>query len=236
MNYEKKYIKYKEKYLELKNQTGGEMSDENFFELIILASQCKKEELLDKLNLDNTLINRTIDKYEKGTLLHEACKKGCLELVKELVKRGANVLAKDDLASTGGDALWYASRNNYIEIVKFLIDNGANINSRDLKFTSLGIASYMGHKEICVYLLSHGANLLDTMIGRSIDYPHNSLSLYNTFHVTNKSNRESNQQSRKDLVVTAIEYIQKSQDTDDIKTSKINKINEEATKLKIINL
>ncbi|WP_048197572.1 ankyrin repeat domain-containing protein, partial [Methanocaldococcus sp. FS406-22] len=57
-----------------------------------------------------------------------ACQEGDVEKVKELIKKGANVNAKNRF---GGTPLQAAVVGNHIEVVKLLIENGADLNVRN---------------------------------------------------------------------------------------------------------
>jgi len=57
--------------------------------------------------------------------LIDASKKGDKEKVELLLKKGANVNAKDST----GDVLMFASENGHKEVVKLLIEKGANVNA-----------------------------------------------------------------------------------------------------------
>ena len=60
----------------------------------------------------------------------EASKQGNIEIVKALLKEGADVNIVDD---TGRSSLIYAAENGHIEIVTFLLNNGADLNKKSLK-------------------------------------------------------------------------------------------------------
>lgn len=62
---------------------------------------------------------------EKSTVLHEACFKGHLKIVKCLVKNGAKVNAVNN---DGESPLFLATCANRTEIIQFLIENGADVN------------------------------------------------------------------------------------------------------------
>ena len=83
--------------------------------------------------------------------LINSSKDGHLEVVKYLIKNGANVHAMND------KALICASNNGHLEIVKYLIKNGANVHA-DNDY-ALRYASNNGHLEIVKYLIKNGANV-----------------------------------------------------------------------------
>ena len=88
---------------------------------------------------------------DKNNLLDEASRKGELTLVKEALKRGANISVENDYA------LIWASANGHLEVVKYLIEHGANISAQNDE--ALIWASEDGHLEVVKYLVEHGANI-----------------------------------------------------------------------------
>jgi ankyrin repeat protein len=97
-----------------------------------------KEYLLkENKNLDHQFVN--------------ASHQGNLELVKELLAKGANINAKDD------QALIYASSNDHLDVVEYLISKGANIHANDDE--ALGLASFKGYLNVVKYLISKGADI-----------------------------------------------------------------------------
>ena len=92
------------------------------------------------------------------TPLHEAARRGHIEVVRFLLEKGAYVGAVNDL--WGRTALHEAAKGGHIEVVRFLVENGANVNARDsYKKTPLGkVVKRSGkkYKKIANYLRSHG--------------------------------------------------------------------------------
>ncbi|MEM3964467.1 MAG: ankyrin repeat domain-containing protein [Thermofilaceae archaeon] len=89
--------------------------------------------------------------------LHEAARKGDLQLVKKLVVKGADVNAKD---LSGWTPLHYAAKEGHLEIVQFLVEKGASVNAEDISgWTPLHEAAYCGHLEIARFLAMRGANV-----------------------------------------------------------------------------
>nr|XP_034184113.1 uncharacterized protein LOC117606144 isoform X1 [Osmia lignaria] len=90
------------------------------------------------------------------SMLHVAAEFGHQEIVDFLLKKGANVNARND---RGGIPLHTAALNGHLEVVNTLILNGADVNARVLHgCTSLHYAIENGHEKIANILLEHGAN------------------------------------------------------------------------------
>ncbi|XP_072545755.1 kinase D-interacting substrate of 220 kDa B isoform X2 [Salminus brasiliensis] len=109
-------------------------------------------------------IRAYLDKYrevdsrsENGqTPLMVAAEQGSLEIVQELIRRGANVNLDDVDCWT---ALISAAKEGHVEVVKELLDNNANVEHRDMGgWTALMWAAYKGRVEVARLLLEKGAN------------------------------------------------------------------------------
>jgi ankyrin repeat protein len=92
-----------------------------------------------------SLKNGTNIHYGSDFALRNATAWGKLEVVKYLVKQGADINAADDSYSV----LYLASRHGYLEIVKYLVECGAIITDN-----SLTAATLNGHLEIVEFLKS----------------------------------------------------------------------------------
>ncbi|XP_051816542.1 kinase D-interacting substrate of 220 kDa B isoform X4 [Acanthochromis polyacanthus] len=90
------------------------------------------------------------------TPLMLAAEQGSLEIVQELIRRGANVNLDDvDCWS----ALISAAKEGHVDVVKELLENSAYIEHRDMGgWTALMWAAYKGRVEVTTLLLEHGAN------------------------------------------------------------------------------
>uniref|UniRef100_A0A8P4KEE3 Kinase D-interacting substrate 220b n=1 Tax=Dicentrarchus labrax TaxID=13489 RepID=A0A8P4KEE3_DICLA len=90
------------------------------------------------------------------TPLMLAAEQGSLEIIQELIRRGANVNLDDvDCWS----ALICAAKEGHVEVVKELLENSAYIEHRDMGgWTALMWAAYKGREEVTELLLEHGAN------------------------------------------------------------------------------
>ncbi|XP_035986445.1 kinase D-interacting substrate of 220 kDa B isoform X2 [Fundulus heteroclitus] len=90
------------------------------------------------------------------TPLMLAAEQGSLEIVQELIRRGANVNLDDvDCWS----ALISAAKEGHLDVVKELLENSAYIEHRDMGgWTALMWAAYKGRVEVTQLLLDNGAN------------------------------------------------------------------------------
>ncbi|XP_056619867.1 kinase D-interacting substrate of 220 kDa B isoform X3 [Triplophysa dalaica] len=90
------------------------------------------------------------------TPLMLASEQGSLEIVQELIRRGADVNLDDvDCWS----ALISAAKEGHVEVVKELLENSAYIEHRDMGgWTALTWASYKGRVEVASILLENGGN------------------------------------------------------------------------------
>ncbi|KAM4633521.1 kinase D-interacting substrate of 220 kDa B [Polymixia lowei] len=90
------------------------------------------------------------------TPLMLASEQGSLDIVQELIRRGANVNLDDvDCWS----ALISAAKEGHVEVIKELLENSAYIEHRDMGgWTALMWAAYKGRVEVTTLLLEHGAN------------------------------------------------------------------------------
>ena len=98
----------------------------------------------------------TVD-LSMNKLLLQAAEKGHLEQVKTLVKKGADVNAKDQ---NGQTALMAAAGRGHLEMVKLLIDKGADVNASDENGrTALMEAAMSGQLQIVEILNDKGPDV-----------------------------------------------------------------------------
>jgi ankyrin repeat protein len=122
----------------------------------------KKTAIIDKIK-----VNEIFKKKEKQVELTEEQKieqrdknnKIALEDLKEELKNKAfeiNSQLKD-----GRTPLFFSAANGNIDAVKFLVENGANLEiaEYDMGNTPLMAAISINHMEMCLYLISKGANI-----------------------------------------------------------------------------
>ncbi|XP_074548089.1 kinase D-interacting substrate of 220 kDa B isoform X2 [Halichoeres trimaculatus] len=90
------------------------------------------------------------------TPLMVASEQGSLEILQELIRRGANVNLDDVDCWT---ALISAAKEGHIEVVRELLENNANLEHRDMGgWTALMWAAYKNRVEVARLLLEKGAN------------------------------------------------------------------------------
>ncbi|XP_045463961.1 ankyrin-3-like isoform X4 [Harmonia axyridis] len=114
---------------------------------------------LDKIKeyLDTGIVKDINTSNANGlNALHLAAKDGHIEIVQELLKRGAIV---DAATKKGNTALHIASLAGQEEVVKILVQNGASLNVQSQNgFTPLYMAAQENHDGCVKFLLSKGAN------------------------------------------------------------------------------
>ena len=155
-------------FLNGKKDTGygwqySDFLDDIFFDTPIrLAVQCGHPEIV-KLFLNK--INRYSLDYQNGhdgrTALMIAAENGYTDIVKLLLKHGANVNVQNNhggikraIINYGRTALIIAVENDHTEIVKLLLEHGANVNEQILL-----IAVKNDNTEIAKLLLEYGAHV-----------------------------------------------------------------------------
>jgi ankyrin repeat protein len=89
-----------------------------------------------------------------GTCLHVAASFGRLEVVKYLVRSGADVNAVGGVL--GGTALNEAASRGQLSVVEFLLSVGARMETREPEVNPLFGAIYKGHAAIVRLLLARG--------------------------------------------------------------------------------
>jgi hypothetical protein len=92
---------------------------------------------------------------EKSSLsqisIHQCCQDGNLELLKELVRNGSHVNARDASSSS---PLHYAALNGHLELVKYLISEKAFKNNKNANGQTPFLCAVLnGHIEVVKYLL-----------------------------------------------------------------------------------
>lgn len=98
---------------------------------------------------------------KKDLALVSASSDGNLDRVKYLIKKGANVNAKNE---GGWNALISASEKGSLDVVKYLIIKGSELNARDNEYgmTALIWASERGHLDVVKYLIEKESKTLWT--------------------------------------------------------------------------
>lgn len=92
-----------------------------------------------------------------NTFLMCASIKKHLNVVKFLLKQGANVELKNDLQWT---PLMFAAKSGDCDVIKALVGQGAQVDAQDAKgWTALGFSIFAGHLQAVATLIELGANL-----------------------------------------------------------------------------
>jgi len=90
------------------------------------------------------------------TALHISCREGNIEVVIELLKKGANIEATTKKRNT---PLHVASLGGKLEIVRLLLEHGAEVNKQaENEMTPLYMAAQENHIDVAKELLYHSAN------------------------------------------------------------------------------
>ncbi len=121
------------------------------------------------MNIVQLLIQNGVDLHYSSsdgtTAFLQACKGGHLSLVKLLLNRGSDLYHQ---TTSGWNGLMYACHTgNNIHLVSFLLENGLDPCSRNLTYTAIGLATSGGFYDICMLLISKGANLMEPTHGNS---------------------------------------------------------------------
>ena len=112
------------------------------------------------LLMDSKLSVRLKDENEKMTCYHYAARNGLLEMVEEMVKRGARLSLTDREGNTGihiaCDYVRFASpdkKENFFRVVRAFAEGGVDIGEKnDIGWTALDIAIKSDAKKIAAYL------------------------------------------------------------------------------------
>ena len=138
-----------------------ELTDGEFQALLMQAYRGETETVLAAVKRDPRLATRA---NESGyRLLYHACWRGRLELARGLLVLGAQVNAR---TSAGWDALMTASCEGHLAVVGWLLSKGADPNSRNAYDSALSLAAKYDRLEVCLLLVSHGADLLEIVRNR----------------------------------------------------------------------
>jgi ankyrin repeat protein len=124
----------------------AKLINENIDDLFVPKSE---EDIIKELS--------KLSQEEKNEKLFNAVEKDQLDIVKLIVKAGADINAKNYANDT---VLIWASAHDKLEVVKYLIKMGADINIKN-KFgnTSLKYAIRNNKIEILTYLIENGADI-----------------------------------------------------------------------------
>jgi len=133
------------------------MNQEEFKKLLVCARYGNINWVI--LDQEPSLVHR-VGGDSLRMLIHEACIGGRLENVKALIARGSPV---DPYERGMYSCVYYAASYNHLAVVSVLLDHGADPCGRGLNYTALGRAAEKGYLEMCILLLSRGADLTALM-------------------------------------------------------------------------
>jgi ankyrin repeat protein len=88
-----------------------------------------------------------------------AARSNDIRKVRELIERGADVNAKENVTGEGDTALFHAAAAGYTEVAKVLIEKGAKLNGPAGSMTPLIMAASGGHADTVEVLIKTGANV-----------------------------------------------------------------------------
>ena len=141
------------------------MNEEAFNELLERAHRGESEAVLAAVDEDPGLATRIVQGGD--TLLHYSCIGNRLDLAHALLDRGSEVNAID---AHGFDVLMFAcgGDGNCLALVTLLLDRGASALTTGVdEFTALMIAALCCRLDVCLLLVTRGANLLTTRNGHT---------------------------------------------------------------------
>ena len=101
--------------------------------------------------------------YSINSLIDEKSKLVIWAQIKEYLINNNKILHKNNFGykENSWNELMYASYCNQIKIVNLLLDRGEDPSFGTNRNTPLGLAADVGNQDICIKLLSKGANLMD---------------------------------------------------------------------------
>jgi hypothetical protein len=132
-------------------------------EILDLARSGEFGPVIEALDKNPEIIN-WVDKYNHS-LLYNASISGNAGLVRELLNRGADINAR---AHSGWNALMIAATLNKFSVVSLLLERGADPCSTSSNISALQAAADYANRDVCLLLMSKGANLMENNRGPSV--------------------------------------------------------------------
>ncbi len=124
---------------------------------VTYAIRAKKSNIA-RLLLNNTNNVSTLEDTECATPLHEVAAGGPIQVIEDLIEKGANVNAKQTMQMQ--TPLHIATYARNVEAVKKLIEKGALVDAQaHFNFSPLHYAAHLGYLEIVKLLVHNGANV-----------------------------------------------------------------------------
>lgn len=123
----------------------------NYTRLFLEAVQTNDIDTVKRLIRQEIDLNPPLD----ISPLAEAARSGRLEIIKLLMKGGANINHQMEEDGENETALMWAARHGQLEAVKLLVEKGADVNIKNsYQETALSIAASNAHENIFNYLNS----------------------------------------------------------------------------------
>ncbi|XP_035727342.1 ankyrin repeat, SAM and basic leucine zipper domain-containing protein 1-like [Vespa mandarinia] len=162
---------YEEELIKYLLDRGADATIHNYDGYTPLMALCESAKMRDYSNCSSLLIevsNVDATDNRKMTALMYACKKGKIELVKQLIKHTKNINAEDIRGCT---ALFHAVLSEKIEVVKLLVDNKADtaiMNNENR--TAEKVADSKGYHQISSFLSNEIDNPLNYKILSNLNW------------------------------------------------------------------
>ena len=146
----------------------------DFYDLCNSVMDLETDIVLAALDQEPGLITR-VGGDGGRTLLHCACEGGSIDLIRDLLDRGADLHQKQ--IQYGCDALTIASYHDHVPAIELLLSRGANMCARtNAGLTALGIAAFHDNFPACKFLVSKGSDLMSQN-----NYGETALDIYNKY-------------------------------------------------------
>uniref|UniRef100_T1IYM8 Poly [ADP-ribose] polymerase n=1 Tax=Strigamia maritima TaxID=126957 RepID=T1IYM8_STRMM len=128
-------------------------------ELLLKRAKSERKAIDNNANKDFGLAGLNRTNKQSLTPLHVACLSGHSDVVRILLKYGADVDRPTNATKGKLTPLMFSCQKGYLEILKILIQNGAKVETRDkFKRTALTHAIINGHAHIASHLLRLGSD------------------------------------------------------------------------------
>ena len=137
-----------------KDQNIGSLQNHSQWTLFHLAASAGDITTIQAVLQSNPNVNTNAVTSKDVTPLYIAALKGLVEVVKALLKQGADV----NQLCNGRSPLWIAAKEGHVKVVKALLKQGADVNQLCNGRSPLWIAAQSGYVGVVEALLEKGAN------------------------------------------------------------------------------